>query len=63
MSRNGYLALGGQVRQKRFNLGLPHVARMLQTVDPDEVFDLIHVSLLGSEAIVQISNLITSLIP
>lgn len=62
VGRNGHLALCDQVRQERFNFGLPHVTWMLQAVKPDEIFDPIHISLFGSEAIVQITNLLTQLI-
>lgn len=62
MREDSQLALGCQIRQKRFNLGLTHVTRMLQAMKPDEVLDPIHISFVGSEAIVQVTNLLTSLI-
>lgn len=62
VGRNGHFALDGEMRQKRFSFDLPHVARMLQAMNPDEVFDPIKVSLFGSEAIVQIANWLAQLI-
>lgn len=38
---------------------LPDVARVLQDMEPDEVFDPIHISYFGSEAIVQVTNPLT----
>jgi len=41
---------------------LARVARMLQAMKPDEAFALIDISLFGSAAIVQVTNLRMSLI-
>jgi hypothetical protein len=56
MGRNGHLALGCQISQKRLNLGLSHVAGVLEVMKMNEVFDPIDISLFGSEAIVQPSE-------
>jgi hypothetical protein len=62
MGSNGHLALGCQTSQKRLNPGLACVAGMLQVMKMHEVFDPIGISPLGSEAIVQVANLLTQLI-
>ena len=56
MGRNGHLALGCKISQKPLNLGLTHVAGMLEVIKMKEVFDPIDISRFGSEAIVQPSE-------
>ena len=61
VGRIGYRALADHLCQKRFNIGLALVRRMFQAMKPVEVFDPIDVSIFGSEAIVQLTNLLKSL--
>jgi hypothetical protein len=42
--------------------GLPHVTRVLQAMKPDESFDPIDLSFFGSEAVVQLTNLLAQMI-
>jgi len=51
-----------QISQKPLNLGLAHVAGMLEVMKMNEVFDPIDISLFGSDAIVLVANLLTQLI-
>ncbi len=56
------LALGGEHREEGLNFRHAHVARMAQTMPPDEEAHPIQVDLLGGEAIVQIARTLSYLV-
>jgi hypothetical protein len=56
------LALDGEVRQKRFDLGRAHRARMTPSMKQDKSTDPLQVLLLGAVAVVQRAQLVAHLL-
>ena len=62
LRRGRNIPLDGKMGKERTDFGLAHLQRMPFPVKKDELFDPVHIGILGADAVMQCTDLFTNLI-